>query len=98
LVITANLDKQQILSLTHFPAPINMINNSTNLEDKNLKDVPNILFRIQGIADIPGFIFIYFFNSRGEEEEIFSFTERKAGNSDGKHFAGRVLAGMVDIY
>lgn len=53
LVITADLENQQIHSLTHFPAPLSMINNATNKYIKE-KSSPQILFRIQGIVDIPG--------------------------------------------
>ncbi|KAF7639163.1 hypothetical protein Mgra_00001396 [Meloidogyne graminicola] len=53
LVITADLDNQQILSLTHFPAPLSLLNNITNVKIKE-RTSPLILFRIQGIVDLPG--------------------------------------------
>lgn len=54
LVITADLDKQRIHSLTHSPAPLSVINNSTNIQINEKSPSPLILIRVQGIVDLPG--------------------------------------------
>jgi len=54
LVITADLDNQRIHSLTHSPAPLSVINNSTNIQINEKSPSPLILIRVQGIVDLPG--------------------------------------------
>ncbi|KAL7080408.1 hypothetical protein ACQ4LE_000331 [Meloidogyne hapla] len=92
LIISADLDNQRIHSLTHFPAPMSMLNNSTVKQINERSPSPLIIFRVQGIVDLPGPDTATYLRRLEEEKRA-----RQQGTQDNRSFLQKYWIYFVPV-